>query len=79
MTATRLTHGPPFQVYVEDLADGTSHLMTTARMVFISLDEQGHPLPIPPLQPVGQAEEARFQEAQTRYARRKAERAARRA
>jgi acyl-CoA hydrolase len=61
-------------VTAENPLTGEQHLTTSALLTFVALDQQGHRLPVPPLQLESEEERAAFQEAD----RRRAERLARR-
>jgi acyl-CoA hydrolase len=54
------------RVETEDVRTGQRRYTTKAYLTFVAVDEQGHPRPIPPLEPVTDEERRRFDEARQR-------------
>ncbi len=58
------------QVFCQDLRAGTRVLTSTAFLTFVALDDEGHPVRVPPLVLTTPEEERRFREAEERRAER---------
>ena len=54
------------QVFCQDLRAGTRVLTSTAFLTFVALDDDGHPVRVPPLVLTTPEEERRFREAEAR-------------
>ncbi len=54
------------QVFCQDLRAGTRVLTSTAFLTFVALDDEGHPVRVPPLVLTTPEEERRFREAEER-------------
>ncbi len=54
------------QVFCQDLRAGTRVLTSTAFLTFVALDDEGHPVRVPPLVLTTPEEERRFREAEAR-------------
>jgi acyl-CoA hydrolase len=62
------------RVEAENAVTGEIHATSTAYLTMVALDEQGKPMPVPPLEVEGPVEERRQREAETRRRNRLAER-----
>lgn len=62
------------EVLTEDVLSGTSRLTNTAYLVYVALDAEGKPTPVPPLEYVSDEERERARKAQERQAYRKQQR-----
>lgn len=58
------------QVFCQDMRAGTRVLTSTAFLTFVALDDEGHPVRVPPLVLTTRDEERRFREAEERRAER---------
>lgn len=56
--------------YLEDL-DGSRQLINEARLIMVAIDENEHPVEVPPILPETEAEQAAFEEARLRHEERK--------
>jgi uncharacterized protein (TIGR00369 family) len=56
------------QVVAENPISGERHHTNTAYLVYVALDESGHPIPIPPLIPENEAQRQRMEEGRARQA-----------
>jgi acyl-CoA hydrolase len=69
------THRSSMEVYVkvqsENLLTGEFKLTATSFLIYVALDENGRPAPVPPIIPETPEETALFQSAPERYERRK--------
>lgn len=65
------------KVLSEDPATGAIHHTSSAYLTFVALGDDGHPCPVPPVQPVTPDEQRRFHEARARTEARRARRIAR--
>jgi acyl-CoA hydrolase len=54
------------RVEVEDIHTGYHRHVNTGYLTFVAIDEIGHPVPVPPLNPVSKDEKRRFNAAQVR-------------
>ncbi|NLB81409.1 MAG: acyl-CoA thioesterase [Clostridiaceae bacterium] len=59
--AGRTSMSISIRVYAENLKTGSTTLTNKARMVFVALDENGNPSPVPPLLPETNEEKADFE------------------
>jgi acyl-CoA hydrolase len=62
------------RVEAENAVTGEIHATSTAYLTMVALDDQGKPMPVPPLEVEGPVEERRQREAETRRRNRLAER-----
>jgi len=66
------------RVEAEDLLSGVRRHTNTCYLTFVALDDQGRPVPVPPVAPETEDERRRFREAEVRREHRVAEMARRR-
>ena len=74
-SAVNYTHHTSMEVGVhietENLESGERHHVASAYLIFVALDEQGKPVPIPRVIPESESEKLRYQQAELRYRQRK--------
>jgi acyl-CoA hydrolase len=58
-------------IETENLATGKRNHVASAYLIFVALDERGHPTPVPPVCPDSKSEKLRYQQAELRYRQRK--------
>ncbi|SFU82703.1 acyl-CoA thioesterase [Alicyclobacillus macrosporangiidus] len=63
------------KVVAEDLKTGERRIAATAFLTFVALDDQGRPVPVPPVQPESEEERLLYETAPRRAERRKQHRA----
>src|SRR5439155_2843366 len=63
------------EVVAENPLTGITTPTNIAYLVYVAIDEHGRPQPVPPLEPIDDAERARMEEARQRQAYRKQQRA----